>query len=75
MSETQNIIEEKPQPKIRDRLFIAIFGEDDERSKRWRLDLYNALNGTNYHRPRRSKAKHNRKRHLRHDVQRRVVFG
>ena len=49
MSETQtNIIEEKPQLKIRDRLFIAIFGEDDERSKRWRLDLYNVLNGTNY---------------------------
>ncbi len=43
-----NTIEEKPQPKIRDRLFIAIFGKDNERSKRWRLDLYNVLNGTNY---------------------------
>ena len=48
MSETQNIIQGQPQPKIRDRLFIAIFGKDTERSKRWRLDLYNALNGTNY---------------------------
>ncbi len=43
-----NTIEEKPQPKFRDRLFIAIFGKDNERSKRWRLDLYNVLNGTNY---------------------------
>ena len=35
MNETQtNTIEEKPQPKIRDRLFIAIFGKDSERSKR-----------------------------------------
>ena len=48
MSETQNIIQGQPQPKIRDRLFIAIFGKDTERSKRWRLDLYNTLNGTNY---------------------------
>ena len=48
MSETQNIIQGQPQPKIRDRLFIAIFGKDTERGKRWRLDLYNALNGTNY---------------------------
>ena len=48
MSETQNIIQSQPQPKIRDRLFIAIFGKDTERSKRWRLDLYNTLNGTNY---------------------------
>ena len=49
MSETQNnTIDEKPQTKFRDRLFIAIFGKDTERSKRWRLDLYNVLNGTNY---------------------------
>ena len=48
MSEMQNIIQSQPQPKIRDRLFIAIFGKDTERSKRWRLDLYNTLNGTNY---------------------------
>ncbi len=48
MNETQNIIEGQPQPKYRDRLFIAIFGKDNDRSKRWRLDLYNVLNGTNY---------------------------
>ena len=49
MNETQNnIVEGQTQPKIRDRLFIAIFGKDNERSKRWRLDLYNVLNGTNY---------------------------
>ena len=47
--ETQNnIVEGRPQPQFRDRLFIAIFGKDNERSKRWRLDLYNVLNGTNY---------------------------
>ncbi|MBQ3837852.1 MAG: hypothetical protein II814_12090 [Treponema sp.] len=49
MNETQNnIVEGQPQPKYRDRLFITIFGKDNERSKRWRLDLYNVLNGTNY---------------------------
>ncbi len=49
MAETQaNTIDRQPQPKFRDRLFIAIFGKDTERSKRWRLDLYNALNRTNY---------------------------
>ncbi|MCR5047204.1 MAG: hypothetical protein K6A42_11565 [Treponema sp.] len=46
-----NQINGKPQAKYRDRLFIAIFGKDTERSKRWRLDLYNALNGTNYTNP------------------------
>lgn len=48
MAEYQNTIQGQPQPKFRDRLFIAIFGKDTERSKRWRLDLYNVLNGTNY---------------------------
>ncbi len=48
MNKTQNTIEGLPQPKYRDRLFIAIFGKETERSKRWRLDLYNVLNGTNY---------------------------
>ena len=43
-----NTIEGRAQPKFRDRLFIAIFGKDTERSKRWRLDLYNVLNGTSY---------------------------
>ncbi len=40
--------ETKVQNKVYDHLFIAIFGKDTERSKRWRLELYNALNGTNY---------------------------
>ena len=34
--------------EYKDRLFKAIFGRDSEQSKRWRLDLYNALNNTNY---------------------------
>ena len=38
----------KTQPKVYDHLFIAIFGKDTERSKRWRLELYNALNNTSY---------------------------
>ena len=38
----------KPQREYKDRLFKAIFGRDTEESKRWRLDLYNALNNTNY---------------------------
>ena len=46
-----NSIEGQPQQKYRDRLFIAIFGKDSKRSKRWRLDLYNVLNGTNYTNP------------------------
>ena len=36
------------QRNYKDRLFIAIFGRDNEQSKKWRLDLYNALNNTNY---------------------------
>ncbi len=39
-----NIIESKPQTKIYDSLFIAIFGRNTKQSKQWRLDLYNALN-------------------------------
>lgn len=49
MAETQIKSEElKVQSKIYDHLFIAIFGKDDTRSKKWRLELYNALNNTNY---------------------------
>ena len=36
------------QREYKDRLFKAIFGRDTEESKRWRLELYNALNGTNF---------------------------
>ena len=38
----------KTNREYKDRLFKAIFGRDSEQSKRWRLDLYNALNGTSY---------------------------
>ena len=49
MDQTANNTETpKTQTKVYDHLFIAIFGKDTERSKRWRLDLYNALNNTNY---------------------------
>ena len=34
--------------QVRDRLFKAIFGRNTKQSKQWRLDLYNALRGTNY---------------------------
>ena len=37
-----------PQREYKDRLFKAIFGRDTEESKKWRLSLYNALNGSNY---------------------------
>ena len=34
--------------EYKDRLFKAIFGRDNPQSKQWRLELYNALRGTNY---------------------------
>ena len=45
------IFTQGPQKQYKDRLFKAIFGRDTEGSKRWRLDLYNALNGTDYKDP------------------------
>lgn len=49
MTQTTNDTEKtNTQAKVYDHLFIAIFGKDTERSKRWRLELYNALNNTNY---------------------------
>ena len=45
------LIQGKPNKQYRDRLFKAIFGRSTEQSKRWRLDLYNALNGTSYKDP------------------------
>ena len=48
MKKTDFAIKTKPQSKFYDHLFIAIFGRNSERSKKWRLELYNALNGTNY---------------------------
>ncbi len=47
MSQIQNKTEELTvQSKVYDSLFIAVFGKDSERSKRWRLELYNALSIT-----------------------------
>ena len=37
-----------PQREYKDRLFKAIFGRNNEQSKKWRLELYNALNGSSY---------------------------
>ncbi len=37
---TKNTKTVKTQTKVYDHLFIAIFGKDTERSKRWRLELY-----------------------------------
>lgn len=42
------LIETYPQKQYKDRLFKAIFGRNTQQSKEWRLELYNALNGTNY---------------------------
>ena len=41
----------QPVREYKDRLFKKIFGDTTEESKRWRLDLYNALNGTSYTNP------------------------
>ena len=41
----------KHQRTYRDRLFKAIFGRNTPQIKQWRLELYNALNGTNYSNP------------------------
>ena len=46
-----NSITENYQPEHKDRLFKYIFGKDSKKSKKWRLQLYNALNGTNYKDP------------------------
>ena len=44
----ENLIQAAHNREYRDRLFKAIFGRDNEKSKHWRLELYNALNGTSY---------------------------
>ena len=45
---SSNFIRTSSNKQYKDRLFKAIFGRDNEKSKRWRLDLYNALNDSNY---------------------------
>ena len=42
----EQIVESTFNKEHKDRLFKFIFGQDTEESKRWRLQLYNALNGT-----------------------------
>ena len=37
--------------KYKDSLFRRVFGAEDERSARWRLELYNALSGRNHTNP------------------------
>ena len=41
-------ITSKPNRKYKDSLFCMIFGGKDDRCARWRMDLYNALSGTNH---------------------------
>ena len=47
----ENEVTETINREYKDRLFKFIFGKDTEQSKRWRLQLYNALNGTNITNP------------------------
>ena len=44
----ENKVTSNPNPEYKDRLFKFIFGRETEQSKHWRLQLYNALNGTNF---------------------------
>ena len=44
----ENQVKPLGNPEYKDRLFKFIFGKETEQSKRWRLQLYNALNGTNF---------------------------
>ena len=41
-----NEVKETVNREYKDRLFKFIFGKDTEQSKQWRLQLYNARNGT-----------------------------
>lgn len=40
-----------PNAKYKDSLFRRVFGAEDKRSARWRLELYNALSGRNHTNP------------------------
>ncbi len=46
----ENIIGHQ-NPKYKDSLFRKVFGAEDKRSARWRLELYNALSGKNHTNP------------------------
>ena len=47
----ENEILKEIETKYKDKLFRMIFGKEDERSRRWRLELYNALSGKNHTNP------------------------
>ena len=47
----ENQVKSLGNPEYKDRLFKFIFGKDTEQSKRWRLQLYNALNETDFKDP------------------------
>ncbi len=44
-------VEKSPRRTYKDELFRMIFGRENERSARWRLDLYNALSGKHHTNP------------------------
>ena len=44
-------VERTPKRTYKDELFRMIFGREDARSARWRLDLYNALSGKHHTNP------------------------
>ena len=48
---TENVITKEIETKYKDKLFRIIFGKDDEKSKQWRLELYNALSGKKHTNP------------------------
>lgn len=47
----ENSTNHKHQREYKDRFFKYIFGKNTQESKKWRLQLYNALNGTTYSDP------------------------
>ena len=47
----QRRVEKNPKRTYKDELFRMIFGRENERSARWRLDLYNALSGKHHTNP------------------------
>ena len=47
----QQGVEKSPRRTYKDELFRMIFGRENERSARWRLDLYNALSGKHHTNP------------------------
>ena len=49
--ESQFRIDSRPERNYKDTLFRMIFGREDEKSARWRMELYNALSGKNHTNP------------------------